>query len=192
VFVESHPRRSLASFPGPTSISCPPSPKPFPFISFADPHVLNPYSSYRSKNHGGRAYPELLSRDPVGVTADSRFKSFSCNTYEPPRKCCKQKTYPEAKSFSCNTYKKPGEGGRLWLTRFPIRKCLEEHRDEGSLSCQGAIYALASSFSSAFPFRNHGRSRLCMYRGNVRFFASNFCVHSRDSSRRFAVFRKLA
>ncbi len=33
------------------------------------------------------------------------------------------------------------------------------------------LYALASSFNSALPLRNHGRSRLCMYRGSVRFFA---------------------
>src|SRR6266704_700556 len=37
-------------------------------------------------------------------------KSFSCNTYEPPRKCCKQKTYGRAKPFTCNTYKKPRGG----------------------------------------------------------------------------------
>jgi len=36
------------------------------------------------------------------------FKSFSCNTYGPPRKCCKQKTYVPAKPFRCNTYKKQG------------------------------------------------------------------------------------
>jgi hypothetical protein len=37
-------------------------------------------------------------------------KSFSRNTYAPPRKCCKQKTYAKAKSFRCNTYKKQGWG----------------------------------------------------------------------------------
>jgi hypothetical protein len=37
-------------------------------------------------------------------------KSFSCNTYESPRKCCKQKTYGLAKPFRCNTYKKHGGG----------------------------------------------------------------------------------
>jgi len=42
----------------------------------------------------------------------SCFKSFICNTYGPPRKCCKQKTYGPAKLFRCNTYKKPGGGGR--------------------------------------------------------------------------------
>src|SRR6266852_2571777 len=31
--------------------------------------------------------------DPVGATV----KSFSCNTYGSPRKCCKQKTYDMAK-----------------------------------------------------------------------------------------------
>lgn len=53
-------------------------------------------------------------------------------------------------------------------------------------------YALANSFRSALLLRNHGRSRRCMYRGSVRFFASSFCAHSRASSRRFAVLRKLA
>src|SRR5712664_4960428 len=38
-------------------------------------------------------------------------KSFSRNTYGPPRKCCKQKTYGLAKPFRCNTYKKHGGGG---------------------------------------------------------------------------------
>ena len=38
-------------------------------------------------------------------------KSFSCNTYRFPRKCCKQKTYRMANSFVCNTYKKQGVGG---------------------------------------------------------------------------------
>ena len=37
-------------------------------------------------------------------------KSFRCNTYELPRKCCKQKTYGGTKSFRCNTYKNTGEG----------------------------------------------------------------------------------
>ncbi len=47
----------------------------------------------------------------VGFIADvahHSFKSFSCNTYGPSRKCCKQRTYGFSKSFRCNTYKKPG------------------------------------------------------------------------------------
>src|SRR6266481_5596961 len=31
---------------------------------------------------------------------------FSCNTYGPPRKCCKQKTYGRTKSFRCNRVEK--------------------------------------------------------------------------------------
>ncbi len=50
----------------------------------------------------------LTCPDPIGVTAHYRFKSFSCNTYGSPRKCCKQKTYGMANSFRCNTYKKQG------------------------------------------------------------------------------------
>ena len=37
-------------------------------------------------------------------------KSFSRNTYGPPRKCCKKKTYGHAKPFRCNTYTKHGMG----------------------------------------------------------------------------------
>ena len=55
----------------------------------------------------GRSRP---CRDPIGVTAHHCFKSFSCNTYGSPRKCCKQKTYGRTNPFRCNTYKKPGVG----------------------------------------------------------------------------------
>jgi hypothetical protein len=46
--------------------------------------------------------------DPVGVAVHYCLKSFTCNTYGPPRKCCKQKTYGQAKPFRCNTYRKHG------------------------------------------------------------------------------------
>src|SRR5712664_3724575 len=59
--------------------------------------------------------------DPVSVSAHDFLKSFSCNTYASPPKCCKQKTYGAAKPFRCNTYKNTGEGSRLWLSRFPIK-----------------------------------------------------------------------
>src|SRR6266481_1061206 len=47
----------------------------------------------------------------------SCFKSFTCNTYGSPRKCCKQRTYVLAKPFRCNTYKKQGGGP-------PARRCV--------------------------------------------------------------------
>jgi len=36
----------------------------------------------------------------------------------------------------------------------------------------------ANSFAKALPFRNHGRSTLCMYLGKVLFLACNFATHS--------------
>src|SRR4029077_6499047 len=45
-------------------------------------------------------------------------KSFICNIYRTPRKCCKQKTYVPAKPFRCNIYKKPG-GHPLPARRSP-------------------------------------------------------------------------
>jgi hypothetical protein len=47
----------------------------------------------------------------LGIAAHSSPKSFRCNTYEYPRKCCKQKTYGLAKRFRCNNLQKTrGEG----------------------------------------------------------------------------------
>jgi hypothetical protein len=45
-------------------------------------------------------------------------KSFSCNTYGFPRKCCKQKTYQITKPFRCNTYKKPGGGVPVMVNQW--------------------------------------------------------------------------
>src|SRR6266851_10003998 len=59
----------------------------------------------------GSATSWLIDRHerPVhGMTAHYSVKSFSCNTYGSPRKCCKQKTYGLANPFRCNTYKKRG------------------------------------------------------------------------------------
>ena len=59
------------------------------------------------------------------------------NTYESPRKCCKQKTYARANSFSCNTYKKHRVGTRL---AHPTRTCIlspptaEESKDSSPAS----------------------------------------------------------
>src|SRR5882724_7733102 len=47
-------------------------------------------------------------------------KPFSCNTYGPPRKCCKQKTYRMVNSCRCNTYKKQGGVGGAVLFRLAL------------------------------------------------------------------------
>ena len=56
----------------------------------------------------------------IKVAQNDASNSFRSNTYDSPRKCCKQKTYSIAKSFKCNTYKKHRGVGRLWLTRNPF------------------------------------------------------------------------
>ena len=98
-------------------------------ISFADPHPLTLLESYLFKNTGGRGYsprsdlrlfrrsnaPHSPKSFPYLVTSSLPcfllLKSFNCNTYESPRKCCKQKTYGLAKPFRCNTYKNHRGGG---------------------------------------------------------------------------------
>jgi len=81
-------------------------PKSLPHNLFADPHLLNLYATIFYKNsRGRRAY---LGFQPSSVPVCLDPKSRECNTSEPRRKCCKQKTYVSAKPFRCNTYKKPG------------------------------------------------------------------------------------
>ncbi len=64
---------------------------------------------------------------PKPSTFDSRPslfpKSFSCNTYGSPRKCCKQKTYSMVKLLRCNAYKKQAGWGMLlsFLVAPPYR-----------------------------------------------------------------------
>ena len=85
-------------------------------ISFADPHHLNSVVSYRYKDTGRgaflgfqrsniqpsnrsyRGFWERRSRPGRDVPTYSDSKSFICNTYAAPRKCCKQKTYGSTKS----------------------------------------------------------------------------------------------
>ena len=58
-------------------------------------------------------FSKIFPSDAITFSPTLRFpKSFRCNAYGNPRKCCKQKTYAPAKRFGCNTYKKLGEGRR--------------------------------------------------------------------------------
>src|SRR5713226_7898049 len=101
-----------------------------------------------------RSYRE--DPDPVGATAHSSLKSFSCNTYEAPRKCCKQKTYVIAKPFRCNTYKKPGGTPLKPNTLLP-------HASDSCplallsplLSLQCFFYRRCNDFADAFAQRWH-------------------------------------
>ena len=86
---------------------------------FADPHLLNSAVSIFYKNMG-RA-PAFQSPSTISCAqcplAHYCLKSFSCNTYRSPRKCCKQKTYSSAKPFRCNIYKKHGVGGQVMVNQ---------------------------------------------------------------------------
>jgi hypothetical protein len=102
------------------------SPNLHGIISFAGPHPLTTVESYRYKNMRRGAFPGFLRSSVQPSNRSSRAfwerrfrsgrdvptwldpKSFSCNTYATPRKCCIQKTYVQAKPCRCNTYRKPG------------------------------------------------------------------------------------
>jgi hypothetical protein len=106
---------------------CPPN--AHGIISFTDPHPLSPGESYRFKNGGGMGVPQFKFF-PYVLTSLLPYllfsKFFICNTYESPRKCCKQKTYGVAKPFRCNTYKKQGGWSVLLLIRHPMKDVCPE------------------------------------------------------------------
>src|SRR5258706_3506362 len=69
--------------------------------------LLTPSITTRLSRPSCGAELRFRTTNPLPV-AHYYFKSFSCNTYGSPRKCCKQETYGQAKPFRCNTYKKQG------------------------------------------------------------------------------------
>src|SRR3989442_13773742 len=83
------------------------------------------------------ASPCLLEPSNSSQLEPSKFHAcnlFRFHTYEPSRKCRKQRTYSKPKSFRCNTYKKHRGEGLLWLTRHPVRGVCPERRSEGRIS----------------------------------------------------------
>jgi hypothetical protein len=98
VYLESHPRPPV-SRPRRASIS----------FWFSQPSKLPTFK--RSNDLRSNSLGISPSQPVTLLPTDRARKSFSCNTYGPPRKCCKQKTYGKANSFRCNTYKKTGGVG---------------------------------------------------------------------------------
>ncbi len=109
VYIASDPRRPLAFSHGLTLVSCALSPNSHGIISFADHHALTATESYRYKiTRGEGVFPDFQSKAVTFSPTLRPHESFSCNTYEFSRNCCKQKAYGSANSFRCNTYKKQG------------------------------------------------------------------------------------
>ncbi len=107
VYIASDPRRPLAFSHGLTLVSCALSPNSHGIISFADHHALTATESYRYKiTRGEGVFPDFQSKAVTFSPTLRPHESFSCNTYEFSRNCCKQKAYGSANSFRCNTYKK--------------------------------------------------------------------------------------
>jgi hypothetical protein len=103
---------------------------------------------------------------------------FSCNTYESPRKCCKQKSYGMANSFRCNTYRKHGGGGhasrRFNIPPFSCAVCAPfaarfSYRDIPNVSA-GRFFDLSPFFSSS--------SALFCPPGALQSFYNQFVPHS--------------
>jgi hypothetical protein len=81
-------------------------------------------------------------------------KSFRCNTYRSPRKCCKQKTYGLPKPFRCNTYRKHGVGHPQLSPRYPLIS-YSPYTLPSSVSCKCFIchsYENTGGVGVFFPF----------------------------------------
>jgi hypothetical protein len=86
---------------------------PLYFQTFTGVHFATHLFSCSCRNGGG--YTPLPNPDvPMFGRLDVQTicKFFTCNTYDPPRKCCNQMTYSQTKPFSCNIYRKPGGRGQ--------------------------------------------------------------------------------
>ncbi len=147
-------------------------------ISFADRHLLNYFVSCRYKNTG-----RMGNRLPT-ISAHYCINSFSCNTYGPSRKCCKQKTYVLANPFKCNTYKKQGGTPSAPLSRRSFRRASPQFPwglgfpdsypplRESSGRCASLRYLFLSPGSSTFHLQSkiptcrghcHPRHRQCYH-----------------------------
>ncbi len=80
----------------------------------------SPPSSHARPPGSPSNFFRILPAHAVTFSPTARsLKSFSCNTYGFPRKCCKQKTCGRAKPFRYNTYKKQGGGG-IMVNQLPL------------------------------------------------------------------------
>jgi len=96
-------RRPVDFSHGRNSILCPHFPNSNRIISFADPHLLNPFASYRYKKPGGRGHSRVGFRNVLLTPLDATLTNM-------PLSVDSKRLTEKAKSFRCNTYKKPGEG----------------------------------------------------------------------------------
>src|SRR6266403_4495015 len=99
-------------------------PRP-PFFLFAGKVPARPERTRLQTGSPARfASPCLLPPSSNSPLESLRFHACNLcrfNTYEPSRKCGKQRTYRKPKSFRCTTYKKHRGEGVLWLTRYSIK-----------------------------------------------------------------------
>jgi hypothetical protein len=84
-------------------------------------------------------------------------KSFICNTYAPPRKCCKQKTYAMAKPVRCNTYKKHGGGCSSTFNLQTLKRSHDPSALSPFLSGYSALPG-ATAFSQPFSYQSFPHS----------------------------------
>ena len=83
------PPRPPDSFRSPIPILCTRFPNSHRIISFADPHLLTPFPSYRYKNHRGpgrrlsprRSDLSRTSHSPYTLPSSVSSKSFACHSY---------------------------------------------------------------------------------------------------------------
>src|SRR5713226_3855076 len=142
VYSASHRRRVRNSFPGLTPSLCP---------------ALVPPASVSSRSLVSKSFPYLVTSLPPYFLFS---KSFNCNTYGYPCKCCKQKTYGLAKSFRCNTYKKHGVASfKPNISPLSARSLSTSHLPYALPSCVSRKSIICHSYENTggvgvfFPFR---------------------------------------
>src|SRR5713226_158213 len=158
-------------------------------VSHARPFT-QPLDGPRGSSNSSKIFP---SQAVISSPTLRLHKSFSCNTYGSPRKCCKQKTYGRAKSFRCNTYKKRGVG-----VFFPIWKSLRAHGDENSHFIQVlSFHIVAHSFARRKILSPFVSSTSALFAQNNRGWGTLSAIipprifRERGSARSFPIFTSL-
>src|SRR5438105_1784403 len=113
------------------------------------------------------------SPSPLYVPISSSLSPSTATLMDPPRKCCRQKTYSKAKPFRCNTYKNTGGGVSLpEPATHLIRSLMGRSLRPGlGVSSKFPFNFQLSTVNLPLPSTGHGRTQTLSFHPLAHSFA---------------------